>query len=357
MNLIILLPKLDFSGPVKGGLAIAKLLSKDHKVIIISLKGKLIVKENQYEDIKFISLDNDKNFIQKILKLRQLIKTQNNNKRKNSILISICFSSDLISIFAYDLLPRISSIRGNLFKNYFYTYNLPGYFLANLHLNFMRFQNRVIVMNNNMKKQVSFYTRKKITIIPNFINEEELSKYFIPNIDKSKPIKYVFVGSLNKRKNPLLVLNVFSRILKKINSTLHFVGDGPLYKKIHYLVKNDNLQKKVFMHGFQENPYAFMNNSDLLIIPSFSEGTSRAAMEALFLGVPIVMRNVDSNNELIKPEYNNGKLFNNDDELESIMISEGLKSINRGKRFNLLPEKYRQINIKNQYLNLLKEVT
>ena len=47
MNLIILLPRLDFSGPIKGGLAIAKLLSKDHKVTIIFIRGETIVKKNQ----------------------------------------------------------------------------------------------------------------------------------------------------------------------------------------------------------------------------------------------------------------------------------------------------------------------
>ncbi len=353
MNLIILLPRLDFSGPVKGGLAIAKLLSNDHKVTIISIKGKSIFKKNEYKNIRFISLNNYKNILKKIFKLRQIIK---NKKEGGVILISICFSADFISLFAFDLIPRIASIRGNLIKNYFFTYSFPGYFIANLHLNLMRFQNRVIVMNQSMKKQVSFYTRKKIVIIPNFINEEELSKYYLPNIDKSKPIKYVFVGGLNKRKNPLLVLDVFSRVLKKINSTLHFVGDGPLLQKLNHIVKINNLEKNVFIHGFQQNPYIFMSDSDLLIIPSFSEGTSRAAMESLFLGVPIVMRNVDNNNELIKPEYNNGKIFNSNKELEKIMISEGLKSISRNKRSNLLPEKFRQVNIKNKYLELLKEV-
>ena len=98
-----------------------------------------------------------------------------------------------------------------------------------------------------------------------------------------------------------------------------------------------------------------MNDSDLLVLPSFSEGTSRAALESLFLGIPCILRNVDSNNELIKPEFNNGELFDNDDELAELMISQALKSRERIERKNLLPDNFKQENIKKKYIDLIQK--
>ena len=42
-----------------------------------------------------------------------------------------------------------------------------------------------------------------------------------------------------------------------------------------------------------------------MVLPSFSEGTSRAALESLFLGVPIILRDVDSNKDLIDNNLKN----------------------------------------------------
>ena len=79
---------------------------------------------------------------------------------------------------------------------------------------------------------------------------------------------------------------------------------------------------------------------DCLVLPSLTEGVSRASLEALYLGVPCVMRNVDGNSELIK-EGENGVLFDSDEQLSSAMI----KCATIGKRWtlkrpNLLPEPF-----------------
>ena len=54
-----------------------------------------------------------------------------------------------------------------------------------------------------------------------------------------------------------------------------------------------------------------------MVLPSFSEGVSRSALEALFLGVPCVLRDVDGASELIHDGIN-GYLFNENSELHSI---------------------------------------
>ena len=356
MNIIFLIPKLDNTGPVKGTIALAELLSSYHKIKIIFFKEKNVPKLIKNKNIAITSIEKNKTFFQKIIKLRLLIKEMKIKNKEKIILITQAFSADLISLFTIDLIPRIVSVRGNLFLNYFFAYKFWGIFLAILHLNLIRFSSRIIVMHNLMKKQVSFYTNRTPTVISNFINEKELSEYFIPNIDQKKPLKFIFVGGLQKRKNPMLLLKSFSQISKNIDASLHFLGDGPLFNKLQKYIELNNLENKVILHGFQNNPYKIMSNSDLLVLPSFSEGTSRAALEALFLGVPCILKNVDNNNELLKPEFNNGSVFNKDIDLPEIMLLECLKSRRREKRKNLLPINYRQTSIKNKYLKLIDEI-
>ena len=104
------------------------------------------------------------------------------------------------------------------------------------------------------------------------------------------------------------------------------------------------------------NSYKILSEADLLVIPSFSEGTSRAVLEALYLGVPSLIKRVDGNDELIKEEYGNGKLFSNNNEIKKFMIQEVIKSRLREKRRNLLPPKYRSENVKEKYIKLFKNL-
>ena len=356
MKIIFLIPKFDNSGPVKGTIALAELLSNHYKIKIIFFKEKNLPQLLKNKNIAINYLENNKTFLQKIISLRFLIREMKSKNKDKVILITQAFSADLISLFTIDLIPRIVSVRGNLFLNYFFTYKFWGILLAILHLNLIRFSSRIVVMHNLMKKQVSFYTNRTPTVISNFINEKELSEYFISSIDKNKPLKFVFVGGLQIRKNPMLLLKSFYQISKNIDASLHFLGDGPLFNKLQKYIESNNLEKKVILHGFKNNPYKIMSNSDLLVLPSFSEGTSRAALESLFLGVPCILKNVDSNNELIRPEFDNGSLFNKDIDLADMMLSECLKSRERDKRKNLLPISYRQTSVKNKYLKLIDEI-
>ena len=110
-------------------------------------------------------------------------------------------------------------------------------------------------------------------------------------------------------------------------------------EEIKETVKKLKLQRYVKIHGQLEDPFPVLSKADAFILPSLSEGVSRAAMEALYLGVPVLLRDVDGNSELVE----SAALFKTDQEMVDKMRRLAEKKNNRGHgKKCILPDKFRQ---------------
>lgn len=69
---------------------------------------------------------------------------------------------------------------------------------------------------------------------------------------------------------------------------VHLLGEGPEKKYLQDEVDKNQLSEYVVFEGFSTNPYQYMNQADLIIIPSRTEALSTVAIEALILGKPVV---------------------------------------------------------------------
>jgi glycosyltransferase involved in cell wall biosynthesis len=134
---------------------------------------------------------------------------------------------------------------------------------------------------------------------------------------------------------------------------LDVIGDGPLRETISEMVMKNSLQEHVHLHGQIGNPYPLVAGADAFILPSHSEGLSRAALEALYLGVPCVLRNVDGNAELLSCSTS-GVLFSSDVDLPRAMIEAAILSRTRSIKSNLLPSSFRQSTAAIKYLQLIE---
>ena len=350
-RIFILLPSENSSGPVKGAFALANNLVTITNVCIIFIKkGNKI---NDYLDpkIKKIYLKGkSSNFIKKIINLRKFLR---NFKQEELVTISFCFSADIINIFCKDLSYSISSVRGNLFKNYYFDYGIKGIIAAFFHILMLNFIDIVISMSNNMKNQIDKYLINKTIIIPNFIDEKQIKPFFKPKIDQNNNIfKFIFIGNLSSRKQPLLLIKAIEKLHYKFSVFLDIIGDGEKIEELKKYVIKNKLDNIVIFHGHKENPFDLLSKADVFVLPSKSEGISRASLESLFLGIPIVIRGVDSNYLLLE-KSNSGSLFYNDEDLDSIMIKIANISKSREKRECLLPDKFRETNIKDIYKNVI----
>ena len=161
------------------------------------------------------------------------------------------------------------------------------------------------------------------------------------------------MGSLEKNKNPMLLLRSFSNISSQItDAKLVVLGDGPLKKKL-IKFKNINNYKNIKILGNLKIPYQYLVNSDLLVSTSDSEGISRSILEAMFLGIPVMISDVDGSGKIIN-QFKNGFVFkkHNDffNNLKKVLFWSKTHS---QKRKCLLPYNLRQNYVGSIYLKHL----
>ena len=126
----------------------------------------------------------------------------------------------------------------------------------------------------------------------------------------------VSVGRFEKVKNQSLLINAFSKI-ENASAKLVLVGEGSERKNLETLIQQLNLQERVTLTGFVNNPEDYLLKSHLFVLPSLSEGFGIAVVEAMQLGIACLCSNVGGIPEFIT-HNENGWLFNPNDESELV---------------------------------------
>lgn len=167
---------------------------------------------------------------------------------------------------------------------------------------------RIVGVSENVIDSFSSLTQitSNTCVINNVIERDKViskSKEEIEINYNKEVFNIVSVGRLTKLKGYDRLLRIINQInkkksvQKKIN--LHIIGCGEEQKNLERYIDSHNLQKIVFLHGYQKNPFPFVLNSDLFICSSLIEGISTAVSEALILGVPVITTNCSGMKELL----------------------------------------------------------
>ncbi len=351
----ILVPAPEPSGPVKGAIALANALASKRVVTLVTLKSGAGADTPLDSRVTHVSLaDFPGGLIGRAKAYAKLLRNAGGQEKVASI--SMCFSADMVNMFCRRHAVICSSVRGNLLTNYRMDYGLPGLLLAIVHLITLSIFDHVVTMTSAMAEQVKFYIRTRPTMIGNFVDEKALDPY--RNITKRNgPMRFVFLGSLTVRKQPLLLFQALAALrYHGFDVSLDVIGTGPLMSVALSEIQHLGFQDIVHFHGHLAVPHPVVTRADALVLPSLSEGVSRAALEALHLGVPCVLRKVDGNAELIQSGFN-GILFEDDEDLPDAMMAAAELSRRYGDtRNSLLPDVFRQREAMNRYLELVETV-
>ena len=119
----------------------------------------------------------------------------------------------------------------------------------------------------------------------------------------------LLVGRLSVQKNPLLAIQALD-LLRELPWTLRIIGDGPLSVAAHEEVERLYLQDCISFLGWlsAEEVRQVMEQADLLLMPSLSEGLPMVGVEALGHGLAIVGSSIGGLQDILL-EGKNGALF------------------------------------------------
>ena len=100
----------------------------------------------------------------------------------------------------------------------------------------------------------------------------------------------IFVGRLDKQKNPLMLLSAFQRVCRE-HENLHLlmVGDGVLRQEVSATITELGLQEHVTLTGLLgvKDVAEYLRAADLFVLSSNYEGMPMCVLEALGSGLPV----------------------------------------------------------------------
>lgn len=183
---------------------------------------------------------------------------------------------------------------------------------ADIFLNNLK-RSKVIAVSSAVKSHIRKNEPKtkeqKVTIVFNAINLERIGKH------ASQPISLaglgigaddfivICIGRLEKEKGQIFLLKALNRLIteeKLKNIKCLIVGDGSERMVLEDYIKENHIEKNVYIMGIQENPCMYLKNSHLAVIPSISEAFSLAVLEAFYCGVPVLSTKAGGLKELVK---------------------------------------------------------
>jgi glycosyltransferase involved in cell wall biosynthesis len=162
----------------------------------------------------------------------------------------------------------------------------------------------VVFMTHSMEEEAQIFVKSEVlskAIIPNDV----IIKKTIKEIPQGKPIKVLMTGVFDQGKNISFVITALKRLPAEIQKkyTVTLVGAGPAMSSIRDQIAGlPSLNAQVL--GWQDNFDNLLEETDLFIHPSMSEGVSNSLTEALGYGIPVIASDIPEHRDIFKSELN-----------------------------------------------------
>jgi len=162
------------------------------------------------------------------------------------------------------------------------------------------------------------------------------------------------VGRLTKQKNFDLLIRAFAKVSEAVNYKLVILGDGEEREQLERLILELNLNDKVLLPGFVENPFSYMKQATVFVLSSRFEGLPNALLQAVAVGVPVVATDCPSGPKEILDNGRWGRLVPVDDSTsmkEAILagINGDIEALPSG----VVTSRYGMAAVRDDYLSLI----
>ena len=304
-KLIIFMPSMDGGGVEKNIVLITNYLSNHIKKIkLITFDDRFNKKFSKKINIINYRKNTDKKF-SKYFKyfICLLILSKEILTDRKSLVISFqanIYAIILSKFLRYKIIIRSNSSptgwTNNKFKNYIFK-------------KFFKIPKAIIVNSYDFKKEIDKKFNIKTKVIYNPLNQLEIKKRSRDKVTlnffkKKKTLKLINVARFTDQKDQITLLKAFLNINKVIDAELLLIGYGVNKNKLIKYIQINNLNKKIKILPYQENPYKFIQKCNIFILSSTYEGLPNVLLEAMTLKKFIISTNCPTGPREI---LNNGK--------------------------------------------------
>lgn len=187
-------------------------------------------------------------------------------------------------------------------------------------LNTWNWRAEMTAVSRRVAREVeAFAPRARFTVLPNAID----STFWSPGERRKVegPIRLIFVGRLQAKKRPLLLLRVLRELQRAASDhdwSLTIVGEGPLQRPLREGVRRLGLEPRVHLTGWLDRARLRdqLRESDIFLSTAERESFGLAALEARACGVPVIAVEDSAVSDFIGHEVS-GLLAKDDDDFAS----------------------------------------
>jgi len=151
------------------------------------------------------------------------------------------------------------------------------------------------------------YPDTEIQVIRNGIDSQQFQPRSQPDLNRGK-VAILFVGRLAEQKGLRYLLQTLPLLHESAETPfeLRILGDGPQRQEMESMVERMRLTNLVHFVGWvpSEEVKAYLQDSDIFVLPSLIEGLPISVLEAMACGLPVVTTDTRGNNELVRSGEN-----------------------------------------------------
>ncbi len=168
---------------------------------------------------------------------------------------------------------------------------------------------KVVAVSESLRSRLIAPLRKRAIVIPNALAPGELV-VTRPRDEIRKELNIEddclavgIIGRLSPEKGHEMYFNAMANVLthgKKVHALV--VGQGQEYGHLQQLVKNLGIEKNCSFVGHVQDTANYYNALDIQVMPSTTEGMPNAALEGMYMGLPLIATRVGGIPEVVIDE-------------------------------------------------------
>lgn len=294
-HIAIFLRYLQMGGIQKIALRLAnEFAERGHKVDLIVAKGKGALAADVHPEVTLVDLNKSRVWLALPSLLRYVL------RRHPQALLSLGFSANVLAsaltvLVPYDLGIYIS-VRSNMSRHsrndeVWYSRWVPTIIQIVYPL-----ADKIIAVSKGVLEDLSNISPRAASrgcviynpVFSSEIIEKAEQPICHPWLQKDGPPVILGVGRLTPQKNFDLLLRSFRRMERDREVRLVILGNGNQRESLEGRIEALDLECRVDLPGFVENPYPYMRRASLLVLSSDYEGLPSVPIQALACGCPVV---------------------------------------------------------------------